>query len=66
MAADEQLKEFLQSPRYKHIRETQALAKKHGRCKEQLDGKCMYPHCGCLFGENGPIDPVTGKESVVE
>jgi len=38
------------------------LAIKHNRCKEMEDGKCMYPHCGCLFGETCHNDPVTGKE----
>lgn len=50
--------------RYKHIMITQALAVRYGRCKEKLDGKCCYPHCGCLYGDTGPIDPVTGKEYV--
>jgi hypothetical protein len=37
------------------------LAVAHGRCKEQREGKCIYPECNCLFGEHGPINPVTGK-----
>lgn len=59
---DKLLEQFLQSPRFKHIRETKKLATKHNRCKEKVSGKCMYPHCNCLFGINGHIDPVTGKE----
>ena len=54
---------FFNSTRYKHIQATKKLATKYNRCKEQLDGKCMYPHCSCLFGVNGPIDPATGKEA---
>jgi len=56
------LNEMQNSVRLIFIRQIQTLAVKHGRCQEQVDGKCMYPHCNCLFGENGPIDPVTGKE----
>ena len=57
-----QVDAFVSSPRYGHIQKTKELAIKYNRCKEQLDGKCMYPHCGCLFGENAPIDPVSGEE----
>ena len=57
-----QVDAFVSSPRYKHIKTTKELAIKYNRCQEQIDGKCMYPHCGCLFGENGPIDPITGIE----
>jgi hypothetical protein len=52
--------------RHNHIKVTQMLAMKYERCNpdEMIDGKCTYPHCTCLYGKNGPIDPVTGKEMV--
>ena len=55
------MKEF-EIQRYRHIKKIKDLATKYGRCKEKLNGKCIYPHCQCLFGINGPIDPITGKE----
>lgn len=64
MDQDKDLTDFLNSGRYGHIKRTQELAIFYGRCKETLDGKCMYPHCQCLHGANGPTDPVTGKEYV--
>ncbi len=60
------IKEFKKSPRGKHILKTQKLAIKYNRCKEKFKGKCSYPHCGCLYGNNGPIDPITGKEAADE
>lgn len=46
-----QVDTFVNSSRYSHIQKTKKIAIKHGLCQEQLDGKCMYPHCGCLFEE---------------
>ena len=40
---------FVNSPRYNHIQKIKKSAMKHKQCKEQLDNKCMYLHCGCLF-----------------
>jgi len=60
--AQKDIDQFINSPRYAHIQSTKKLAIKHGRCKEMVDGRCMYPHCGCLMGTDGPIDPVTGVE----
>lgn len=48
--------------RIRFIHDVQRMAMKFGRCKELLNSKCQYPHCGCLFGKEGPIDPETGKE----
>jgi len=62
MNPDQDMQLFLNSSRYKHIMTTKDLAEQYGRCKEKLEGKCSYPHCQCLFGENGPIDPITGEE----
>lgn len=64
MNPDQNNQLFLNSPRYGHIKRTQALAIQYDRCKEQFEGKCSYPHCQCLLGDTGPIDSVTGKEYV--
>jgi hypothetical protein len=49
------IEDFKNSPRRKHIQATQKLAKERGWCKElDEDGRCQYPHCGCLFGPYGP------------
>lgn len=48
--------------RFNHMMKMRELAVKHNRCKEMRDVHCIYPHCGCLYGENGHIDPITGKE----
>jgi len=40
----------------------QKYAKKNGYCQEtDKNGNCRYPHCGCLYTENGSIDPETGE-----
>ena len=56
------IKEIKSSARYKNIVKTQKLAMKHNRCKELFNDKCSYPHCGCLYGANAHINPITGKE----
>jgi len=66
MNPDQDMQLFLNSPRYKHIKRTQELAIFYGRCKEQFEGKCSYPHCACLYGDTGPINPVTGEEYAEE
>lgn len=53
--------------RLAHIRRVRRLAKLHGRCQEPTEsGNCRYPHCQCLFGAEGIIDPETGKELIQE
>ena len=44
-----EIKEFLRSKRYKGIKRMRKLAKKYDLCQEKIDGKCMYPHCTCLY-----------------
>lgn len=55
------IKQFLNSGRFMYIQSTRELAVKYNRCQEQINGKCMYPHCGCLFAADGPTDPMTGE-----
>ena len=57
-----QIRNAMGHKRYDHMVKMRKLAVKHNRCEEMQDGRCMYPHCGCLYGENGHINPVTGKE----
>jgi len=66
MNPDQNTQLFLNSSRWRHIRATKYLALQHDRCKEKFEDKCAYPHCQCLHGENGPIDPVTGEEYAKE
>ncbi len=66
MKDSDAIKAFNLSPRGKYIAKIQKLALKHGRCKESAFGKCFYPHCGCLYTDEGHIDPVTGEVKVVK
>jgi hypothetical protein len=54
------IKEFVKSSRYKQIQRIKHYAQKNGYCKEQIDRRCAYPHCGCLFTDDGVIDPELG------
>ncbi len=63
MNPDKNTQLFLNSRRYGHIRETQKFALEHGRCKEQFEGKCTYPHCTCLStGEEYQKEMMTDHE----
>ena len=57
------IEKFKASPRYAYIKATQKKAMENNLCKELgEDNKCKYPHCGCLFGTDGPIDLVGDKK----
>ena len=46
---EEQIREFLNSDRYKYIKIVRNICEQAGICKEKVEGRCMYSHCGCLY-----------------